>query len=94
MNQTGFCPEEERRKMVGRRKMGLTVCRALGEPRRRVTRLEGGAGAGLPEEVVSSCVQPGPVLCMRYAAVHSAKETSALVALNSSRGASEGRDNR
>lgn len=56
MNQTGFCPEEERikmvgrrkltgkRKMVGRRKMGLTVCRALGEPRRGVTGLEGGAG--------------------------------------------------
>ena len=65
--------------------MGLTVCRALGGPRRVVTRLEGGAGAGLPEEVISSCIQPGPVLCMRNAAVHSAKETSTLVALNSSR---------
>ena len=96
----GFCPEEERRKMVGRRKlmgrrkMGLAVCRALGEPGRGVTRLEGGTKAGLSEEVISSCVQPGPVLGTRYAAVHRARETSTLMALNFCRGASEGRDNR
>lgn len=106
MNKMGFCPEEERRKMVGRRKlmgkkkmvgrrkMGLAVCRALGEPGRGVTRLEGGTKAGLSEEVISSCVQPGPVLGTRYAAVHRARETSTLMALNFCRGASEGRDNR
>lgn len=80
--------------MVGRRKMGLTVCRALGEPGRGVTRLEGGAKAGLSGEVISSCAQPGPVLGTRYAAVHRAEETSTLRALNFCRGVSEGRDNR